>query len=318
MIASALLLVPDFLLIALGTALRQVSAPGHLGREHRSAKHEGDPMRLFDAPFWRGLERFVYFVLFPALLFRALATSHMAIGGASRLLAAGLLFTGAGMALSALARPILRLPQQTYAACFQCAFRFNTYIALAAASRLAGAQGVAAISLLIGVLVPIVNIAAIAMLSRQRGTGVSLAIARNPLVIACAAGLLWNAARLPLPGLVATVLELLANAALPLGLIAAGAGLEFVRGTLPLRALVWWNGIKLFALPAIALALALAFQLSTVERQVAVLLAAVPTAPSSYILAMQMTGVGAPVALLISTGTLIAIVTLPLWLALIT
>jgi hypothetical protein len=32
---------------------------------------------------------------------------------------------------------------------------------------------------------------------------------------------------------------------------------------------------------------------------------------------MHMTGMGAPVALLISTGTLLAIVTLPLWLALI-
>ena len=46
-------------------------------------------------------------------------------------------------------------------------------------------------------------------------------------------------------------------------------------------------------------------------------LAAVPTAPSSYILAMQMNGMGAPVALLISSGTLLAIATLPLWLALI-
>jgi predicted permease len=43
----------------------------------------------------------------------------------------------------------------------------------------------------------------------------------------------------------------------------------------------------------------------------------VPTAPSAYILATQMTGHGAPVALLISTGTLLAAVTLPLWIALV-
>jgi predicted permease len=46
-------------------------------------------------------------------------------------------------------------------------------------------------------------------------------------------------------------------------------------------------------------------------------MAAVPTAPSAYILATQMTGHGAPVALLISTGTLLAAVTLPLWIALV-
>jgi len=296
-IASALLLLPDFLLIALGAAMKRV--------------------RAFDAPFWRGLERFVYFVLFPALLFRALATATMSLGDASRLVVVGVLFTLAGMALSALAKPLLHLPQPTFAACFQCAFRFNTYIALAAASRLGGTAAVAAISLLIGVLVPLVNIAAIAALAPRRGKGVWLAIARNPLVVACVAGLGWNALAVPLPGFVAKVLELLAGAALPLGLVAAGAGLEFVLGTLPLRAIVWWHVIKLAALPALAFALAPLFGLSVIERQVAVLLAAVPTAPSSYILAMQMNGTGAPVALLLSTGTLLAIVTLPLWLALV-
>src|SRR4029079_5670835 len=79
-IASALLLLPDFLLIALGAAMKRV--------------------RAFDAPFWRGLERFVYFVLFPALLFRARATATMSLGDASRLVVVGVLFTLAGMALS--------------------------------------------------------------------------------------------------------------------------------------------------------------------------------------------------------------------------
>ena len=298
MVASALLLLPDFLLIALGVGLRRVP--------------------LFDAPFWRGLERLVYFVLFPALLFRALATSTLALGDASRLVLVGTLFTLAGMVTILLARPLVKLPPPTFAACFQCAFRFNTYIALAAASRLAGAEGVAAISLLIGVLVPIVNVAAVAMLARHLGAkGVWLAIARNPLVIACAAGLAWNAAGVPLPPTAAAILTHLSNAALPLGLIAVGAGLEFVVGTLPSRALAWWHAVKLAMLPALALGLSTMFGLSVLERQMAVLLAAVPTAPSAYILAMQMNGRGAPVALIISSGTLLAMVTLPIWLAVI-
>jgi predicted permease len=297
MSAAALLLLPDFLLIALGAGLVRV--------------------RMFDPAFWRGLERFVYFLLFPALLFRALATSTLGWGDASRLIVVGISFTVAGMVLALAARPLLHLPQATFAACFQCAFRFNTYIALAAASRVAGQQGVATISLLIGVLVPIVNIAAVAMLARGRGHRVWLAIVRNPLVIACAAGLAWHATGMPLPPIASTVLELLAAAALPLGLIAAGAGLVFARGMLALPALAWWNGVKLVALPAVALALAVLAGLSTLERQVAVLLAAVPTAPSAYILAMQMNGVGAPVALLISSGTLLAVITLPFWLGVI-
>jgi predicted permease len=114
----------------------------------------------------------------------------------------------------------------------------------------------------------------------------------------------------------ARILELLAAAALPLGLLAVGAGLRFTRGTLPLPAIAWWQAIKLGVLPAIAYALANVLGLTPVERQAAVIMAAEPTATSAYILAVQMSGVGAPVALLISSGTLAATVTLPLWLSL--
>ena len=268
----------------------------------------------FVPAFWNGVEQLVYYVLFPALLFRSLASSPLALGDAGRLVGVGLAFTFAGMALSALAAPLFRLPQPTFAACFQCAFRFNTYVALAVATRVAGPQGVAAISLLIGVLVPVVNIAAVAVLVRGGDTRILPALARNPLVLACAAGIAWNALHWPVPPLAGRILELLAAAALPLGLLAVGAGLRFTRGTLPLPALAWWHAIKLAILPAIAYVLADVLGLSAIERQVAVIMAAVPTATSAYILAVQLNGAGAPVALLISSGTLIAAVTLPLWL----
>ena len=293
----ALLLLPDFLLIVGGALLRRT--------------------RGFEAAFWSGIERLVYFVLFPALLFRSLALSPLALADAARLAGVGLAFTLAGMMLSALAAPLFRLPAPTFAACFQCGFRFNTYIALAVASRLAGADGVAAISVLIGVLVPVVNLAAVGMLARGRGGRVALELARNPLVLACLAGIAWKTAGWPVPAIPSRILELLASAALPLGLLAVGAGLVLTRGTLPLPALAWWNGVKLVALPAIALVLANVVGLTGPERQVAVVMAAVPTATSAYILATQMNGVGAPVALLISSGTLLAAVTLPIWVALV-
>jgi malonate transporter len=293
----AFALLPDFLLIAFGALLVR--------------------SRRFDAGFWSGVERLVYFVLFPALLFRALATSPIAIGDAGRLLAVGLAFTFAGMLLSALAQPLLRLPHATFAACFQCGFRFNTYVALATASRVGGTEGVALIGILIGVLVPVVNIAAVGMLARGRETRVLVEIAKNPLVLSCAAGIAWSVSRMPVPEIPAHILELLAAAALPLGLLAVGAGLKLSRSALPTSALVWWSLVKLVALPALAFVLGGAIGLSPLERKIAVVLAAMPTAPSAYILAVQMTGAGAPVALLISSGTLLAAITLPLWIALV-
>jgi malonate transporter len=291
----ALLLVPDFVLIAAGALLRR--------------------MRGFDVSFWSGLERLVYFVLFPALLFRSLARSPLSLADSGRLVAVGVAFTLAGMLLAALARPLFRLPQPTFAACFQCGFRFNTYIALAAASRVGGDAALAAISLLVGVLVPIVNVAAIGMLAHGGQSRIAIELARNPLVIACVAGFAWQLGGWPMPEPAAHLLELLAGSALPLGLLAVGAGLRLTGGALPLPALAWWLGVKLAVLPMLALALAHAAGLSPMERTVAVVMAAVPTAPSAYILAAQMNGRGAPVALLISSGTLLAALTLPLWIA---
>lgn len=293
---AALLLLPDFLLIALGVALSR--------------------SRQFDAGFWAGVERLVYFVLFPVLLFRSLAVSPRSFADAGSLALAGFGFTVAGVLLSALAHPLFRLPHATFAACFQCGFRFNTYVALAAAARIGGAEGVATMSLLVGLLVPFVNVVAVTMLARGQGWRIVGAIARNPLVLACIAGIAWNAVGPPMPAIAGRILELLAAAALPLGLLAVGAGLKLSRSTLPLPALVWWHAVKLVAVPAVAFALARTLGLSPLERQIAVALAAVSTAPSAYILAVQMNANGAAVALLISSGTLIAALTLPLWIAL--
>jgi hypothetical protein len=181
------------------------------------------------------------------------------------------------MLLSALARPLLRLDAPTFAACFQCGFRFNTYIALAIASRLGGEAGIALLSLLLGFLVPLVNLAAVGVLAQGRSARIAIEIARNPLVVACAAGLVWRATGLSLPPLANRVLEHLASAALPLGLLAVGAGLRFGGPALPKVAIAWWCGVKLIGMP-------------------------------------RRWRWRWP-ALLISTGTLLAAATLPLWLA---
>jgi hypothetical protein len=163
-------------------------------------------------------------------------------------------------------------------------------------------------------MVPLVNIAAVGMLAHGHAGRIALEVMRNPLVLATLAGIAWNALSLPMPGVPARVLDLLATAALPLGLLAVGAALRFERDALPLPALMWFHAVKLVAMPAIALTLAHALALTTLETQVAMAHASVPTATSAYILAARMNGKGAPVALIISTGTMLAALTMPLWL----
>jgi malonate transporter len=296
MIAIGLVLLPDFLLIIAGALLAR--------------------MRAFDALFWAGAERLVYFVLFPALLFRSLATGTSSIDESLPLVATGLAFTICGIVLSFLARFLFRFGAGEFAACFQCGFRFNTYLALAVAERLQGARGLAAITLLVGVLVPIVNVAAVGMLASDRRWGALSALGRNPLVLACVAGLAWALLGWPLPDVPNRVLASLGGASLALGLLTVGAALKLgLEGGLPLPAVAYWTVLKLVALPACAWIAGRAFGLQPPLLEIAVIMAAVPTAPSAYVLATQMSAHGRPVAFLVTTGTLAAVVTLPLWLA---
>ena len=293
---TALGLLPDFLLIILGYALRRWL---HLG-DH----------------FWTGLEKLVYFVLFPALLFNSLARADLAWATAAPLLATGLLTMMTGMLLGGVARCLFTMSHASFASQFQCAFRFNTYIGLAVAAKLYGTEGIAAMGLLTGAMVPPVNLAAVGMLARLGGASVWRELAKNPLLLGTLAGLAWNISGLPVPAPVAQFMGRLADAAIALGLLAVGAALRLKgRPGGGYGAGAWFLGVKLLALPLVTIAVAGLMGLTGVYFGVALAFAALPTASSAYILAQRMGGDGASVAWLISAGTLAAMVTLPLWLA---
>ncbi len=290
------LLVPDFALIALGFLLR---------------RHGG-----FGEAFWRGLERFVYYVLFPALLFGALARGRIEFAAAGGLIAAGVAFTFAGIVLGYLARPLFAPPPMVFASGFQCAFRFNSYIGLAILGGLHGLDGIAAFGLLLGVLIPLVNAVAVWALAHHGDAKVVRELARNPLILSTLAGIAWAALGWPLPAIVGTTLNFVGAAALPVGLIAVGAGLQLLALTERKRLLAYLVAVKLLAVPAVAYAVGRSLGLQGAYFDAALVLAALPTASSAYILATQMGGDGRLVASVITLDIVVAIATLPGWLAL--
>jgi predicted permease len=67
-------------------------------------------------------------------------------------------------------------------------------------------------------------------------------------------------------------------------------------------------------LPLLALALAQVMRLPTAQSLILVAFAALPTAPSAYVLAVRMGGHGPFVAGLVTVSTLLGALSLPLWL----
>jgi len=292
---TTLLLSPDFALILLGAGIRRWM---HLG-DH----------------FWSGVEKLVYFILFPALLINAIVKTRLDLGAALPLLATALAAMVGGMLLGLLAKPVARLPELTFASLFQCGYRFNSYIALAVAGMLFGAPGIATMGLIVGAAVPLANLVSVWMLARHGDAGLWREVARNPLIWGTAAGFLLNLAGFAPPAPVQSFLGRLADASIALGLITVGAALR-LEGMPGVRGIsLWLLAVKLLALPLIAAGAGRLLGLDGLNYQVVVLFAALPTASSAYILATRMGDDGRSVAWLISATTLGSMLTLPLWAA---
>jgi len=172
----AQLLFPDFSLIAIGWLLCRYTA--------------------LDRRVWDQVESLVYYFLFPVLLFHSIVRSPLDFGATSSLLTAGVGIGICGICL-AYALPFIpglrtHIDPRDHAASAQIAFRFNSFICLALAERLAGPQGLLLIAVLIGVCVPMFNIAAVWPMARHAKTGFARQLVRNPLIVATLAGLLAN------------------------------------------------------------------------------------------------------------------------------
>jgi len=293
---TALLLLPDFALIALGAWLRR-------------AFHLGDH-------FWTGLEKLVYFILFPALLFNAITRQSFSLADAGPLATSGLFIMLAGVLLGLLAQLLFRLPAMQFASLFQCAFRFNSYIALAIAGKLNGGAGIAAMGIMLGVTVPLANIGAVSMLARHGQFGILRELIRNPLILSTVTGFVWAALGLPVADPVRAFLGRLSDASIALGLMSVGAALRLRGGLEPhaVPAAVYLMAVKLLALPFVAFGTTALLHLNGLDADTALIFATLPVASSAYILAQRMGGDGAGVAWVISVTTVLAMITIPFWL----
>ncbi len=291
----AQLLFPDFSLILCGYLLCRYTA--------------------LNRSVWQPVESLVYFFLFPVLLFHSIVKSPLDLGATSSLIGAGLCLALCAVALSYSLPwwPVLgrRLDQRDHAASAQVGFRFNSFIGLALAERLAGPEGLLLIAVLIGFCVPLFNIAAVWPMARQANTGFLRELVRNPLIIATVSGLIANLLGFRMPEWLEPSVSRIGSASLALGLLAAGAGMQL--STLRQGKLLSMSVllVKHLMMPLIALGLARLFQLNPLQTTIFLAFSALPTASTCYVLAARMGYNGPYVAGLVTLSTLAGMLSLP-------
>lgn len=291
-------LIPVFGLIVLGYLLRRINFPGDT--------------------FWAQAEKFTYFLLFPAMLIYKLTNAErggVELGSIAMIVVLFLLIVSLILVVLHL---IFKWSGAIFTSIYQGGIRFNSYVGLAAVSELFGDAYLPSAAVAMAIMIPLINILCILVFSiwgekEIKGvSGILKAIVTNPLIVACGVGITFNMMGVGFYPVVDGMIKPLSQLALPMGLMAVGAGLNLkaLRGAS--TSFVVSSVVKLLVFPIVSVIILKILEVDPVTTTVVILLSCLPTASSSYILARQLGGDADLMATIVSGQTLLAIVTIPL------
>ncbi|MFK4784477.1 AEC family transporter [Fusobacterium sp. MFO224] len=186
------------------------------------------------------------------------------------------------------------------------------------ATSLYGANGAGIISIAITGIIPLFNILAIIILEGYANKNASkkklfIAILKNPLIIACALGIIFVIGGIKIPNLILNPLVSMGKVATPLAFIILGATLRFSSLVRNLKFIFVTTFMKLVFLPFIAIFIAINMGFTN-EHLLAILGATgAPIAISSFIMVKEIGGDENLAAELIVSSSVIAIFTLFVW-----
>ena len=241
--------------------------------------------------------RFVFRFLLPLMLFQNIRVTFR--GDFTNL---SLIFTAmAGISmviiLSLCIIPLFVKRRGQRGSMIQGIYRSNFLIyGMPLATGMYGQDAAHSIAMLLGVIVPFYNVAAVIILSvfsETRNNRLSLVhllwdIARNPLIIGCVAGLLFGMLRIEIPVVFNKPVSELSAAASPLALFLMGGDFKFRSLSNNLWKVLSATVARLIIVPLAAVMVFIAMGFRTVELSVLLCIFATPTAVSSYVMASSM------------------------------
>lgn len=191
------------------------------------------------------------------------------------------------------------------------------------ADTIAGPAAAGLSAMVVAVAVPIYNVLSVVTLEFFRGGkpnagNILRGIAKNPLILSAIFGLLWLLTGLKLPALLNDTLNDVAKIATPLAIIALGGTFHFsaLRGNRRQLGIVLAG--KLLVMPALVIGVGVLAGLRGSALAVLLGTCATPTAVSSFPMAQKMGADGALAGQIVVLNTVFSIVTLFLWVLVLT
>lgn len=254
--------------------------------------------KLTNQAFLAASDRLVYYVFFPLMLFWKIGSAPfvLASGGWRYLLASGLaviLVCGASLVFIR-RRPVAPFKAGSFN---QGCYRFNTYIGMAVALNAFGESGVQLYSILVGILVPLINVLCVPVLiwfseeNAHKGNRLVFILKQllvNPLILACVLGILYSRLVGFFPIAVENSLKLFSQVTLPLALFSIGGSLTFTNLRANMELAFFASLFKLIALPFAGLCMLALLGVTGLAWKVSLLFFALPTSTAIYILSSQL------------------------------
>nr|WP_321468912.1 AEC family transporter [uncultured Desulfobulbus sp.] len=254
-------------------------------------------LRITDADFHRVSDRLVYFLFFPLMLFWKIGAAPLQFGGNWQYLPAAALSVLFVCGLSLLYvryRPVGDFQVGSFN---QGCYRFNTYIGMAVLINTFGQTGVQLYGILIGLIIPLINVLCVSILiwyggrATLQGNRFMLTLKHlmaNPLIIACVAGIAYSRLVGFFPTPIDNTLKLMSQVTLPLALFSIGGSLTFANLRANLGLALAAAVFKLVALPLVGLGMLWLFGVDGLAFKVSMLFFAQPTSTAIYILSSQL------------------------------
>ena len=270
-------LFPVFALIGLGALLKQI--------------------RLTGESFLKASDRLVYFIFFPAMLFWKIGSASAIGNSAADLIGAVICAVLSVYLISAICIKLFGISFYVAGSFSQSCYRFNTYVGMAVIMNALGETGVARFGILIGFIIPIINVLAVSTLIWYSGRDIDThermritlrALISNPLIIGCLAGMAYARAIGEFPVFLDNTFRLAAMVALPLALLSIGGTLTLKTLKLHINHAILGAVVKLLFLPLIGWFFLRLFDASMLSVQVGMLFFALPTSPAIIVLSSQL------------------------------
>ena len=275
-----------------------------------------------DEVFAAKMNKFVFLVPLPVLLFEQLATVDFSEVWDIKFILFCFVVTAISITISTLIS-LLWKDRSIKGEFIQATYRSSAaLLGIAFIQNIYGTAGMAPL-MIIG-SVPLYNIMAVVVLSffkpGQKGMDKALikktliGIITNPIIIGIVAGLLWSALKLPMPVILHKAVSSIGGVATPMGLMAMGATFDIKKAFGKIKPTVIATFIKLVGFVAVFMPLAVATGFRR-EKLIAILvMLGSATTVSSYVMAKNMGHEGVVSSSVVMLTTMCSAFTLTGWL----